>query len=105
MTRPASPADFSRVLGHSSLTGLYDAAIAVMARETVWRTTLLAQLAPHDGGWQRTPSMRLLFRQVQALEKVENTRLNAAGGLPDPISETGFEGVGERPGVSPTRPC
>jgi SAM-dependent methyltransferase len=204
MTRPASPVGFTPALGHRSLTGLYDVAIAVMTRERVWRSALLAQLAPHDGetivdvgcgtgtlatlikavapgadmigidpdpevldrarakalgreadvdflqgfagdvtdligreradkvvsslvfhqvpidgkraglaaihaalrtggelhiadyGWQRTPSMRLLFRQVQALDGVENTRLNAAGGLPDLIAEAGFEGVEER---------
>ena len=204
MTRPASPAEFTPALGHPSLTGLYDAAIALMTRETVWRAALVAQLAPRDGeiivdvgcgtgtlatlikvaapgaevigidpdpevldrarakalgrgadvaflqgfagqvanlvgrnradkvvsslvfhqvpidgkraglvsihaalrpggelhiayyGWQRTASMRLLFRQVQALDGVENTRLNAAGGLPDLIAEAEFEGVEER---------
>lgn len=204
MTRSASPADFTPALGHRSLTGLYDAAIAVMTRETVWRQALLAQLAPQDGdtiidvgcgtgtlatmikaaapganiqgidpdpevldrarskararrvavdflqglagdvvdligrdradkvvsslvfhqvpitgkraglaaihaalrpggelhiadfGWQRTPGMRLLFRQVQVLDGFENTRLNAAGGLPDLIAAAGFGRVEER---------
>lgn len=204
MTRPASAAGFTPALGHRSLTGLYDAAIALMTRERVWRSALLAQLAPRDGetivdvgcgtgtlaalikaaapgadligvdpdpevldrarakarasgaevafllsfagdvadlvgrgradkivsslvfhqvpvagkreglaaihaalrpggelhiadyGWQRTPAMRLLFRQVQALDGIENTRLNAAGGLPDLIVEAGFEHVEER---------
>lgn len=49
MTRPAFPAEFTPALGHRNLTGLDDAAIAVMTRETVWRTTLVAQLAPRDG--------------------------------------------------------
>ncbi len=49
-----------------------------------------------DYGWQRTPSMRLLFRQVQALDGVENARLSAAGGLPGLIAEAGSEGVEER---------
>jgi SAM-dependent methyltransferase len=183
MTRLASPAEFTPALGRRGLTGLYDAAIALMTRETVWREALVAQLAPRDGeiivdvgcgtgtlailikaaapgadmigidpdpevldlarrkaladmadvkfregfagevadligrngadrivsslvfhqvsiiadyGWQRTPWMRLLFRQVQALDGVENTRLNAAGGLPDLIAAAGFEGVEER---------
>lgn len=204
MTHPASPPEFTPALGHRSLTGLYDAVIALMTRERVWRSALIAQLAPRDGetivdvgcgtgtlatlikaaapganvigidpdpevldrarakagarragvdflqgfagdvsdligqgradkvvsslvfhqvpiagkraglaaihialrpggelhiadfGWQRTPSMRLLFRQVQALDGIENTLLNAAGGLPDLIAEAGFEGVEER---------
>ncbi|MFT4956316.1 MAG: SAM-dependent methyltransferase [Brevundimonas sp.] len=204
MTRSASSAEFTPALGHRSLTGLYDAVIALMTRERIWRAALLAQLAPRDGetivdvgcgtgtlatllkaaapeaavigidpdpevldrarakardrgadvnfrqgfagdvsglvgrdradkvvsslvfhqvpiagkraglasihaalrpggelhiadyGWQRTASMRLLFRQVQALDGVENTRLSAAGGLPDLIAEAGFEGVEER---------
>lgn len=204
MTRPTSSAGFTPALGHRRLTGLYDAAIALMTRERVWRSALLVQLAPRDGetivdvgcgtgtlaalikaaapgaeligvdpdpevlqrarakalargaeaaflegfagdvcdlvgrgradkvvsslvfhqapiagkreglaaihaalrpggelhiadyGWQRTPAMRLLFRQVQALDGVENTRLNAAGGLPDLIAAAGFEGVEER---------
>jgi len=49
MTRSASPAEFTPALGHRSLTGLYDAAIALMTRETVWRAALVAQLAPRDG--------------------------------------------------------
>ncbi len=49
MTRPASPAEFTPALGHHSLTGLYDAAIALMTRERVWRSALLAQLAPREG--------------------------------------------------------
>lgn len=204
MTRPAAAAGFTPALGHRSLTGLYDAAIALMTRERVWRSALLAQLAPREGetivdvgcgtgtlatlikaaapggaligvdpdpevlqrarakaasrgaevaflqgfagdvanltgrgaadkavsslvfhqvplagkreglasiyaalrpggelhiadyGWQRTPAMRLLFRQIQALDGVENTRLNAAGGLPDLIAEAGFEHIEER---------
>lgn len=204
MTRPASSPDFTPALGHRSLTGLYGAAIALMTRERIWRSDLLAQLGPRDGetivdvgcgtgtlatlikaaapgadlvgvdpdpevldrartkarrrgtgvdfrqgfagdvadligrdradkvvsslvfhqapiagkregfaaihaalrpggephiadyGWQRTPAMRLLFRQIQALDGVENTRLNAAGGLPDLIAEAGFVGVEER---------
>jgi lipoprotein signal peptidase len=204
MTGPASPAEFTPALGHRSLTGLYDAAIGLMTRERVWRSALIAELAPRDGetivdvgcgtgtlatlikaaapgadvigidpdpevldralakagvrgaevdflrgfagdisdligqaradkivsslvfhqvpiagkraglaaihaalrpggelhiadyGWQRTLPMRLFFRQVQALDGVENTRLNAAGGLPDLIAEAGFEGVEER---------
>jgi SAM-dependent methyltransferase len=209
MTRLASPAEFTPALGRRGLTGLYDAAIALMTRETVWREALVAQLAPRDGeiivdvgcgtgtlailikaaapgadmigidpdpevldlarrkaladmadvkfregfagevadligrngadrivsslvfhqvpidgkraglasiyaalrpggelhiadyGWQRTPWMRLLFRQVQALDGVENTRLNAAGGLPDLIAAAGFEGVEERAVIAP----
>jgi len=45
MTRPAAAAGFTPALGHRSLTGLYDAAIALMTRERVWRSALLAQLA------------------------------------------------------------
>lgn len=204
MTRSASRPEFTPALGHHGLTGLYDAVIALMTRERVWRSALVDQLTPREGetivdvgcgtgtlatlikaaapgadvigidpdpevldrarskagirgakvdflrgfagdvsdligqgradkivsslvfhqvpivgkraglaaiyaalrpggelhvadyGWQRTPPMRLLFRQVQALDGVENTRLNAAGGLPDLIAEAGFEGVEER---------
>lgn len=49
MTRSASPADFTPALGQRSLTGLYDAVIAPITRERVWRSALIGQLAPRDG--------------------------------------------------------
>lgn len=209
MTQSASSPKYTPALGRRSLTGFYDAAIALFTREGLWRTALVAQLAPRDGetivdvgcgtgalairiksaapgaalagvdpdpevlarartkahgqdldirfqqgfageiadlfgpatadkivsslvfhqvpiaekraglasiyaalrprgelhiadyGRQRTPLMRTMFRLVQALDGVENTRLSAAGGLPDLISEAGFREVEER-GVIPT---
>ncbi|MES3028412.1 MAG: class I SAM-dependent methyltransferase [Pseudomonadota bacterium] len=53
------------------------------------------RLAIADYGLQRTLLMRLLFRQVQALDGWERTGLNAKGVLPRLIGEAGFEGVEE----------
>lgn len=49
-----------------------------------------------DYGLQRTPLMRLLFRQVQALDGRENTQPSADGVLPGLMVEVGFEEVEER---------
>jgi SAM-dependent methyltransferase len=49
-----------------------------------------------DYGLQRTPLMRLLFRQVQALDGRQNTQPSADGVLPDLMVEVGFEAVEER---------
>lgn len=49
-----------------------------------------------DYGLQRTPLMRVLFRQVQRLDGFENTEPNARGVLPDLMRETGFAEVAER---------
>jgi ubiquinone/menaquinone biosynthesis C-methylase UbiE len=45
------------------------------------------QLTSADYGLQRTPLMKLLFRQVQALDGWERTGLNAEGILPRLIAE------------------
>ncbi|MBA4012696.1 MAG: SAM-dependent methyltransferase [Phenylobacterium sp.] len=48
-----------------------------------------------DYGLQRSWLMRLLFRQVQALDGFANTRPNAEGILPQLMTEAGFKGVEE----------
>lgn len=53
------------------------------------------RLAIADYGLQRTLLMRLLFRQVQALDGWERTGLNAKGVLPRLIGEAGFGAVEE----------
>jgi ubiquinone/menaquinone biosynthesis C-methylase UbiE len=40
---------FTPALGHSALTPLYDAAIALMTREGRWRSVLVRQIAPRAG--------------------------------------------------------
>lgn len=52
-------------------------------------------LAIADYGLQRTLLMKLLFRQVQALDGWERTGLNAKGILPQLISDAGFDKVEE----------
>jgi len=54
-----------------------------------------------DYGLQRTPLMRMLFRQVQHLDGFENTTPNAQGVLPSLMLEAGFRDVAER-SVIPT---
>jgi len=54
-----------------------------------------------DYGWQRTGLMRLLFRQVQALDGFEKTQPNADGVLPDLMRQAGFAKV-EEVSVTPT---
>lgn len=48
-----------------------------------------------DYGWQRTGLMRLLFRQVQALDGFDKTQPNADGVLPQLMREAGFVEVQE----------
>lgn len=48
-----------------------------------------------DYGRQRTPLMRLLFRQVQALDGFERTQPNADGVLPELMRGVGFANVEE----------
>lgn len=43
-------AAFTPALGRAELTGLYDLAVKLLTRERVWRASLLAQLAPREGG-------------------------------------------------------
>jgi len=52
-------------------------------------------LAIADYGLQRTLLMKLLFRQVQALDGWERTGLNAKGILPQLIADAGFDKVEE----------
>ena len=54
-----------------------------------------------DYGRQRTPLMRLLFRQVQALDGFERTQPNADGVLPALMRGVGFANV-EEVSVIPT---
>lgn len=54
-----------------------------------------------DYGLQRTGLMRLLFRQVQALDGFDNTQPNADGILPELMREAGFAEVSEV-SVTPT---
>lgn len=54
-----------------------------------------------DYGLQRTGLMRLLFRQVQALDGFDNTQPNADGVLPELMREAGFAEVSEV-SVTPT---
>ena len=49
-----------------------------------------------DYGLQRTLLMRLLFRQVQALDGWERTGFNAKGKLPQLMADAGLVGVAER---------
>lgn len=49
-----------------------------------------------DYGRQRSPLMRLLFRQVQMLDGFANTEPNARGVLPGLIEAAGFQRVEER---------
>ncbi|BEL05371.1 hypothetical protein Q0Z83_035620 [Actinoplanes sichuanensis] len=101
-------------------TGLGDALVPLLGREsadTVVSTLVLHQCtttmkrailtAAHqvlrpggrlviaDYGRQRTPAMRLGFGLVQLADGRRDTRLNASGGLPGLIAETGFPGVRE----------
>lgn len=46
-----------------------------------------------DYGEQKSPLMRLAFRQVQALDGFDNTQPNADGILPALMQEAGFTGV------------
>jgi SAM-dependent methyltransferase len=59
------------------------------------------QLLIADYGWQRTFFMRLLFRQVQALDGFDKTQPNADGVLPDLMRQAGLEKV-EEVSVTPT---
>lgn len=47
--RPEAAASFTPALGHRALTPLYDAAIALLTRETVWRSALVEAIALKDG--------------------------------------------------------
>ena len=49
-----------------------------------------------DYGFQRTLLMRLLFRQVQALDGWERTGFNAKGKLPELMADAGLIDVAER---------
>lgn len=40
---------FTPALGQAGLTGAYDIAVGLLTRERIWRTALLAQLAPREG--------------------------------------------------------
>jgi len=60
-----------------------------------------ARVVVADYGLQRTLLMRLLFRQVQALDGWERTGFNAKGQLPQLMTEAGLVGVAEH-GVIPT---
>ena len=53
------------------------------------------RLAIADYGAQRSLLMRLLFRQVQALDGFENTQPNADGVIPQLMAEAGFQEVSE----------
>lgn len=55
-----------------------------------------AQVVIADYGLQRTLLMRLLFRQVQALDGWERTGFNAKGKLPELMVQAGLVGVAER---------
>lgn len=48
-----------------------------------------------DYGLQRTPLMRVLFKQIQRLDGAENTTPNAQGILPVLMTEVGFTDVRE----------
>lgn len=53
-------------------------------------------MAIADYGRQRSLLMRLLFRQVQMLDRFENTQPNADGVLPKLMAEVRFQGVEEK---------
>lgn len=53
------------------------------------------RIAIADYGAQRSLLMRLLFRQVQALDGFENTQPNADGVIPQLMAEAGFQEVSE----------
>lgn len=53
------------------------------------------RLAIADYGAQRSLLMRLLFRQVQALDGFENTQPNADGVIPQLMAEAGFREISE----------
>jgi len=55
-----------------------------------------ARVVIADYGLQRTLLMRLLFRQVQALDGWERTGFNAKGKLPELMAEAGLVDVAER---------
>lgn len=54
-----------------------------------------------DYGWQRTRTMRTLFKLVQAVDGFEDTQPNADGVLPILMAEAGFDDV-EETAVIPT---
>src|SRR3546814_10900035 len=54
------------------------------------------QLFIADYGEQRSPLMRMLFRQIQWLDGVEYTEPNARGCMPDTLAAAGFEAVKRR---------
>lgn len=53
------------------------------------------QLFIADYGEQRSPLMRMLFRQIQWLDGVEYTEPNARGCMPDTLAAAGFDAVEE----------
>ena len=53
------------------------------------------QLFIADYGEQRSPLMRMLFRQIQWLDGVEYTEPNARGCIPDTLAAAGFDAVEE----------
>ncbi|WP_282949209.1 MULTISPECIES: class I SAM-dependent methyltransferase [unclassified Sphingopyxis] len=53
------------------------------------------QLFIADYGEQRSPLMRMLFRQIQWLDGVEYTEPNARGCMPDTLASAGFDAVEE----------
>jgi hypothetical protein len=106
--RSDPPQGFTPALGFAALTPLYDAAIAVFTREARWRDALTAaidmrralkpggRLRIADYGLQRTPAMRLAFRNtVQRLDGIADTQPNAEGVLPALMESEGFTSVSE----------
>jgi ubiquinone/menaquinone biosynthesis C-methylase UbiE len=94
----------AQVLGHGIATKVVSSLVLHQCDLVVKEATLRAmaqvlrpggRLAIADYGLQRTPLMKLLFRQVQALDGWERTGLNARGILPKLIAETGFALVEE----------
>ena len=96
--------DLAGVLGAQPATKVVSSLVLHQCPPPVKRKILAAMLdvlAPGgqvliaDYGLQRSRLMRLLFRQIQALDGFVNTQPNADGILPELMSDAGFQGVEE----------
>lgn len=96
--------DFSHIVPNGAADKVVSSLVLHQCPPNVKRSILAAMhtalrpsglIAIADYGAQRSLLMRLLFRQVQALDGFENTQPNADGVVPRLMAEVGFENVQE----------